>query len=174
MTEKTTRSRGRPIRTVDPPAELAAPSTTAAPGGGLVAETERTVAEWAGALWPRTWTARAARTTPVIFVDEWTDTTGWTVEAELPGIDPDRDLTLLLDRHVLELRARRRATPAPPTSTVRRELRAGSLRRTMSVPRGADPAGATATYRDGVLTVRVPLVGRDGVDHRRPLPVVRD
>lgn len=139
---------------------------------GILAQTEQTLEGWAGLFLPRAWGARAARATSTIFVDEWRDTADWVVEAELPGIDPDRDVTLRLDRHMLELVAERRSQAAQHGASNRRELRAGRLTRTLPVPRGADPSRASAIYEDGILTVRVP-VEPDGIDAPQTLSVSR-
>ncbi|HEY2192293.1 MAG TPA: Hsp20/alpha crystallin family protein [Actinomycetospora sp.] len=134
-------------------AEAAAP--------GILAQAEETLESWAGQLLPRSWGGRARRAPATIYVDEYRDGGDWVVEAELPGVDPDRDVTLHLDRHQLRLQADRASAAAQRAASDRRELRAGRMVRTLPVPRGVDPGRASAVYRDGIVTIRVPLAPED-------------
>jgi HSP20 family protein len=95
-------------------------------------------------------------------VEEVSDTGGGVlVRLELPGIDPHRDVVLSVTNGVLHVIARRTRMQGEPQSPNRSEFNYGSFSRHVALPSRADEEAATATYRDGILEVRVP-VGTDG------------
>jgi HSP20 family protein len=76
------------------------------------------------------------------------------VRAELPGL-ADKDLNVTLEPSLLTLRGKR-AVPAPEGYTAHRQERAGyEFARSFTLPCKVDPEKASATLRDGVLTLRV-------------------
>jgi HSP20 family molecular chaperone IbpA len=95
------------------------------------------------------------------------------LRAELPGIDPDRDVAIELVGDRLTISGERREERRDDTGDkTHREFHYGSFRRTVSVPRGVQPEDVTATYADGVLEIRVPAdTGRDA--QARMIPVQR-
>lgn len=94
----------------------------------------------------------------LIRVDEYVDDGTLVIKAELPGIDPDRDLRLTVDDGVLDLRAERTVTEdTEDRGYARHELRYGTFARRLPLPDGVDAAAIGATYKDGILTVRVPV-----------------
>ena len=80
------------------------------------------------------------------------------VQAELPGIDPEADLTVDIRENVLEI-VGERAESAEVDEKNRYvcERRFGAFRRTVMLPDGVDATAVTATFDNGLLTVRVPL-----------------
>jgi HSP20 family molecular chaperone IbpA len=74
--------------------------------------------------------------------------------AELPGIDPDKDVHITVDDDLLTLRAERTERT---TEKYRSEFRYGTLARTVRLPAGAKGGEAVAEYKDGVLTITVPV-----------------
>jgi HSP20 family protein len=79
------------------------------------------------------------------------------VRAELPGIDPDEDVELTVTDGMLHIEAERREEEeTEDKGYVRRELRYGSFSRSLPLPEGATEADITATYKDGILEIRVP------------------
>lgn len=78
------------------------------------------------------------------------------VRLELPGIDPDRDLAIEVDRDTLVISGERRA-PADSELLVR-ELRYGRFRREFALPAGTSAEQVQATYDAGLLDVRVRAV----------------
>ena len=74
-----------------------------------------------------------------------------------PGLDPSA-IEVNLDRGVLSI-AGERKTDLPqqdPKAAVHiNERFRGKFRRVISLPDDADPAGVTATYRDGILPIEV-------------------
>ena len=80
------------------------------------------------------------------------------VQAELPGVDPGEDLSIDLEENVLQIRGKK-ATAVEVNEADRyvTERRFGSFRRSVMLPDGVDLGLVTATYANGILTVRVPL-----------------
>ena len=93
----------------------------------------------------------------VIRVDEYQEDGTLVVKAEIPGIDPEKDVELTVVDGVLHIEAERRAEEkTEEKGYVRQELRYGSFTRTLPLPQGVSEADITATYKDGILEVRVP------------------
>jgi HSP20 family protein len=80
------------------------------------------------------------------------------IRAEAPGIDPETDAEVTVDDGILRVRVERRKDERTETEgRVRSEFRYGSFARAVSLPKGTDAAKVTATYRDGILDVSVPM-----------------
>ena len=80
------------------------------------------------------------------------------IRAELPGIDPSKDVELVVGDGVLRLRAeRRREMKEESEGGFRSEFSYGSLTRTVPLPKGASADDVTASYNDGILEVTVPV-----------------
>jgi HSP20 family protein len=93
----------------------------------------------------------------VIQVDEYHEDGMLVIQAELPGIDPEQDVTLTVVEGMLNIEAERREeAETEERGYIRKELRYGSFARTLRLPEGVDDAKITATYRDGMLEVRIP------------------
>ena len=76
------------------------------------------------------------------------------IRAELPGLDPENDIEVTVDRRILTIRAERRQQDNEP---YRSEFRYGSLARVVRLPARVDAADVTARYDKGVLEVSVPV-----------------
>lgn len=80
------------------------------------------------------------------------------VRAELPGIDPDKDVEVLVTDGTLQIRAeRRREEKDEHEGRFHSEFRYGSFLRTMALPKGVTADVIHADYADGILTVMVPM-----------------
>ncbi len=80
------------------------------------------------------------------------------VRAELPGIDPDRDVELSVADGALHIRATRESGGARMAAEgFRSEFNYGKLTRTIPLPVGAYEHEIKATYRNGILEVHVPI-----------------
>lgn len=118
----------------------------------------------------RPFTSDVARTgfTPAADVDR--DGDDALVHVELPGLDPEKDVTVEVDGGVLLIRGERRDEREARQDGRRvRELRYGSFRRTFTLPAHVTGDDLTATYDRGVLTVRVAGAYRDSTAHRIPV-----
>ncbi|MFD9637512.1 Hsp20/alpha crystallin family protein [Streptomyces violascens] len=89
-----------------------------------------------------------------IRIEEALTEEAYTLRAELPGIDPDHDVELTVTEGVLTLRAERKTETADKHHT---EFRYGTFARSVRLPAGAQGDETTAEYKDGVLTITVPL-----------------
>jgi HSP20 family protein len=97
-----------------------------------------------------------ARIEPMRIEQELTDDT-LVVRAELPGIDPEKDVDITLDEGVLRIKAERRSeTKEEKEGSFRSEFRYGAFERALRVPRETLFEDVKATYKDGVLEVRCP------------------
>jgi HSP20 family protein len=90
------------------------------------------------------------------------------VRAELPGVDPDKDVQVTVERGMLRIEAHRREEHKDRR---RSEFFYGEMIRTLLLPTGVDAKGITATYRDGILEVVVPLAQPAGAT--TSIPVTR-
>jgi HSP20 family protein len=97
-------------------------------------------------------------TDDVINVDQFRENGTLVIRAELPGIDPDKDVALTVSDGVLTIAAEWHADhEVEHDGCVRRELRQGSFTRTLTLPASVGEADIEAYYDDGVLEVRVPV-----------------
>ena len=92
-----------------------------------------------------------------IKVEEFVEDGTVVIRAELPGIDPDEDVDITVADGVLHVVATReeRSEEERPEG-YRSEFHSGSLERHIRLPEGAAADDITATYRDGILEVRIP------------------
>jgi HSP20 family protein len=79
------------------------------------------------------------------------------IRAELPGVDPEKDVTVEFNDDELVIRVQRAESHMSDTHLVHRsEFRYGSFSRTVPIPSGVEESKVTATYKDGILEVRLP------------------
>jgi HSP20 family protein len=107
-------------------------------------------------------------------VEEYRDGNTLVIRAELPDIDPDRDVELTVVDDTLHLRAERRERHEhKDKSSYRSEFRYGSFSRTLPLPAGCKDEDISAAYRDGVLEVRVPVAEQGEAPETRKIEVRR-
>jgi HSP20 family protein len=101
--------------------------------------------------------ARAPRSSVFPPVNLYETDDAWVLTAEVPGLRPE-DLDVSVDGARVTLRGERKiAIPDQPgTSVHRRERQAGIFRRTFELPGAPESDKIEATYRHGVLRVRLP------------------
>jgi HSP20 family molecular chaperone IbpA len=87
-------------------------------------------------------------------VEDYIDNGTYVLRAEMPGIDPDKDVEVNIAGDLLTIRGERREEREEKN---RRELHYGQFSRTVTLPRSARTSEVTADYKDGVLEVRVPM-----------------
>ncbi|MBX0300877.1 Hsp20/alpha crystallin family protein [Cryobacterium sp. 1639] len=107
---------------------------------------------------------------PALRVEEYQDGSTLVVKAELPGIDPDQDVDISVSDGVLHIQAERQErTEHKEKGGYRTEFRYGSFARDIPLPSGSKDADVTASYRDGVLEVRVPVIERPETTAKIPV-----
>ena len=94
----------------------------------------------------------------------------YVVRAELPGIDPEKDVEVTVEKGMLSIRAERRDERKEKQRT---EFHYGSFERRMTLPRTATAEDVEATYDNGILTVSVPLQPAEPAKPARRIPVMR-
>lgn len=91
-------------------------------------------------------------------VEEFRDGDTYVMRTELPGVDPDKDVEISVDNDMLHVRAEKEEkTEHTAKDGYRTELRYGSFVRDMHVPSGTNAEDVKATYKDGMLEIRVPF-----------------
>ena len=93
---------------------------------------------------------------PSLPLDVTTDANTVTIEAALPGIKPE-DVDITVENGTLSIRAdsKTETTHGEDESLVQ-EIRRGSVSRIVSLPNGLEPDKASATFENGILTLRIP------------------
>ena len=76
------------------------------------------------------------------------------MRAEIPGIDPAKDIDITVRDGVLTIKAVR---SQKAESNGRSEFSYGAFVRSVPLPSGANAGDITATYDKGILTVSVPV-----------------
>lgn len=93
----------------------------------------------------------------VIRVEEIHDEGMMVVRAEMPGIDPDKDVEISVSDGMLHVLATRHEhTEGREKGTFHSEFRYGEFSRDMVLPSGVDHTQVKASYKDGILEVRIP------------------
>jgi HSP20 family protein len=93
--------------------------------------------------------------TPPVDISEHAD--GYEFAAELPGINLE-GVEVEVKDNVLTIKGERQnSAPKEGVRFHHRERPAGRFARVFRLPKSVDAAGVTAAYRDGVLSVSVPL-----------------
>jgi len=93
----------------------------------------------------------------MIRVEEFHDDGTLVVRADLPGIDPEKDVELTVSDGMLRIEAERREEAKKEgKGYVRQELRYGSLSRTLPLPEGVTESDIKASYKAGTLEIRIP------------------
>ena len=84
--------------------------------------------------------------------DEMTKDGRYELRAEIPGVDPAKDVDITVHDGRLTIKAER---TEKSESGGRSEFSYGSFERTVTLPQGADEDDIKATYDNGILTVSV-------------------
>jgi len=112
-----------------------------------VADFDRLGSELLGAL------SRRPTTMPL---DAYRHDDHWVVKVDLPGIDPS-SVDLTVDRNVLRIEASRDWKPSEGDLVLAAERPRGNFARQLMLSEDIDTGAIKADYRDGVLTVVLPV-----------------
>jgi HSP20 family protein len=87
-------------------------------------------------------------------IEEFTEEDKYVVRAELPGLDPAKDIKVEVANGMLTISATRQQEEH---DGARSEFHYGALTRRVLLPDGADEQAVVAKYTAGILEVTVPL-----------------
>jgi HSP20 family protein len=108
-------------------------------------------------------------------VEQFLDGNTLVVRAELPGIDPEKDVDVSVADGMLHIKAEREEKSEHKDKYgYRSEFRYGSLSRSVSLPPGSREEDVTATYKDGVLEVRAPAPEQAPAAEKRKIRIDRN
>jgi HSP20 family molecular chaperone IbpA len=93
------------------------------------------------------------------------------LRAELPGLDPERDIEITVAGEILTITARR---PEDTRGRQHSEFRYGTAERSFRLPPSADLSRIQASYGHGILTVCVILAPDTEAPLSRRIPVLAD
>jgi len=100
---------------------------------------------------PRGWGAGQ-----IVKMDVYTTTDEFVVEASMPGVSPEQ-AEITVEGNTLTISGETRSSrQGEEGSAMLREISRGSFTRSLTLPAGLEPDKATATFEDGVLTLRIP------------------
>jgi len=112
--------------------------------------------------------------TSAIRVEEMVDGNTLVVRAELPGIDPEKDVEVTVADGVLTIRGERQEKKEhKEKDSYRSEFRYGSFIRRLPLPGGVQQTDVKASYKDGVLEVRAPLPEQGQETGASKIPIIR-
>ena len=143
------------------PAPAHAPATTTA----VPAKVEPSLSDWFE-RWPDLFARRWPESLAGISLfeekfrmEQFVDDDGTlVVRGELPGMNPDEDVTITAGDGRLTIAAvRENRTEESKDGKFRSEFHYGSFQRSITLPAGAQADDVTATYTDGILEVRIPV-----------------
>ncbi|RSM57199.1 heat-shock protein Hsp20 [Amycolatopsis sp. WAC 01376] len=87
-------------------------------------------------------------------VEESAEDGKYLIRAELPGFDPEKNISVTAHEGMLTISAEREAKTVEHG---RSEFYYGKFSRTVSLPHGADATKVAADYKDGILEISMPL-----------------
>ena len=88
-------------------------------------------------------------------VNVFADKDGYVVKLEVPGVAPD-NVAIETEGRTLTISGKREVPPPTEGSFHRRERGTGQFSRSFQLPADVDTSRAEASYKHGILTVRVP------------------
>jgi len=108
--------------------------------------------DWLEAGWP---SAREWRLgTQMVRIEDRLEDDRYVLRAEIPGIDPEKDVEITVQDGILTISGERKETVSEKG---RSEFHYGSFLRRVPLPAGAREDALTATYEDGIIEITVPV-----------------
>jgi HSP20 family protein len=102
-------------------------------------------------------------------IEESVDEQLYTLRAEIPGIDPAKDVTVVYHDGTLRLEIHRSDVRKDKTHT---EFHYGNYGRTVTLPEGVVEESIHATYRDGILEITAKVAAP--VEAYKTIPVTTE
>jgi HSP20 family protein len=110
----------------------------------------------------------------LVRVEEFTDAGTYVIRAEIPGIDPERDAEITVAEGMLNVRAERREEKKEKVDGgFRTEFSYGTFYRAIPLPAGVKEEGISASYKDGILEIRIPVDAEQAKTSARTVEVKR-
>jgi len=103
---------------------------------------------------------------PFVRIEDFVEGETYVLRAEMPGIDPYEDIAIDVTGDVLTITGERKGEDR---DQMWHEFHYGAFSRSVHLPQHAKVDDVTATYRDGVLEVRVPLEEASAESRRIPI-----
>ncbi|HEY3211338.1 MAG TPA: Hsp20/alpha crystallin family protein [Actinomycetota bacterium] len=123
-----------------------------------------------GGGWFEPWTRRINGGAWSPAVDVFAREGDLVVRAELPGVDPEKDIDISLHDGALTIRGERRFEEKTERDNFYRfESSYGSFQRSVPLPQGVKAQDVRATYENGILEVVIPKAGE--LTSARKIPI---
>ena len=113
--------------------------------------------------------ARSLGLAPYVKVEDYVDEGTYVLRADMPGIDPEKDVEVTIEGDIVKIHGERRDEQKDKNH---HELHYGSFSRSVQLPQGTKPEEVVAQYVDGVLEVRIPMATSEEVASRK-VPIQR-
>jgi HSP20 family protein len=114
------------------------------------------------------WTLLRPTSGHLMRVEDFVRDGKYVIRAELPGMDPEKDVEVTVADGLLTINAERREEV---TDKHRSEFHYGTFSRSVTLPAGADEEHVEAIYGHGILEITVSL-GKDATDKAvRKIPI---
>lgn len=101
-----------------------------------------------------------------IRIEEFTKNGDFMIRAELPGIDPDKDVHVNVKDGMLTIEGNREERTE---SDQRSEFFYGRFMRTLSLPSGTTSSDIHASYKDGILEIKIPM--KEATERSESIPI---
>ena len=114
------------------------------------------------------WSALRPLSGHLIRVEDYVKDGSYVIRAELPDLDPEKDIEVTVAHGILTIGAERREEI---TDKHHSEFRYGSFSRSVTLPADADEEHLDAVYGHGILEVTVKLAAKATDQAARKIPV---
>ena len=114
------------------------------------------------------WTMLRPAASHPMRLEDYVKDGAYVLRAELPGVDPEKDIEVTVSKGVLTISARRHEETE---GKHRSEFRYGAFARSITLPEGADQDHIRASYDKGVLEVVVTLKDQAAEKAQKRVPV---
>jgi HSP20 family protein len=114
------------------------------------------------------WTMLRPAASHPMRVEDYVEDGTYVLRAELPGVDPEKDIEVMVSKGILMISAHRQEEHE---GKHRSEFRYGAFTRSVALPERADEDRIRASYDRGVLEVVVNLKDQAAVQADKRIPV---
>ena len=114
------------------------------------------------------WAMLRPATGHVMRLEDYVKDGSYVIRAELPGIDPEKDVEITVSERILTIKAERHEEEVGKHHS---EFHYGTFSRSVTLPAAADKEHIDAVYGHGILEVTVPLAETSAAESARKIPV---